>query len=531
MPRKKKPLYRPRNILIALALLFAFATAREVYLAMTAVPGASVDFHARVAALIESGQPADAPVDSPNAVDLLDKAIVLEAEVQADIRATAQMANGQYPIDYTLLRGPMSTKAYGKAVFNQIKTNSLKAIEDLKKTQFREVLDQVAAARRAVRPTPASGHLVGFLLPNLGRYRNLARLNGARMYLAHHEGDEAELVRTYEQTLALGRVAGHGTFLIEYLVGIAIDALAMNEIREGIIEKPLSERALLELLAAMDRQTLPPMKTVIEGEHLSTLDTIQWTHTDDGRGSGRLITSKVSQLTGMWGGSAGAGWMSQMGGWRLANLGGGVFPSKASNVRRADEFFGLISDAVDKPHYRRSDAAKRIDDLVEKLPARYIVLRMILPAWGKSLQSWDHHAAAWEGTRAMLAIEIYRHRRGRYPATIDEIVPNVLPSMPIDPFSGKPFGYRILEPGSDSRGRQYLLYSTGVDQKDNGGNMAKFNHQAFQPRAGIGFDFVINEPRTLPEPDEPEPAPAVETPVETSPAQPATTGATGSASP
>jgi hypothetical protein len=54
MRRKKKPFYRLRNIMIALALVFAFAVGREIYLAVTAVPGTSVNFGEKIAALIEA---------------------------------------------------------------------------------------------------------------------------------------------------------------------------------------------------------------------------------------------------------------------------------------------------------------------------------------------------------------------------------------------------------------------------------------------------------------------------------------------
>lgn len=506
MKRRRKPWYRLRNVVFVLATLVALAIGREVYTAVTATPGQRENYPQRIAELIERGQPKDVPADSLNAVDIVEKAIVLETAVQADYRAKVSLPGGQVPIDYSLLRGPMSTKPYGPVVFEQIKTNSKQAMQDLRATEFYALLEQAAATRRAVRPTAQSGPVVGFLLPSLGKYRNLARLNGSRMYLAHQAREDEELVKAYEQTLMLGRIAGHGSFLIEYLVAVAIDALAMSELREELVERVPSEPVLVKLLAAMDRQVLPPMTIAIEGERLSVMDTIQWTHTDDGNGSGRLILTKAAELGSMWGSTPQLGLMGE---WKILNMMGVAFPSKAANIRKVDEFFGIVKGAIESPFNQRSPAA--IDAMVDQLPERYTLLRMILPAWGKAVQTHDQWRATWDGTRVMLAIEIYRARHGNYPASLGDLAPAVLPMVPMDHYSGKPFGYRRLNPG-ESRG--YLLYTVGPDGMDNGGVQPKSRHDAFSAQRGRGFDYVLNEPRELPEPDKPEATDAPSAPPE-----------------
>lgn len=63
------------------------------------------------------------------------------------------------------------------------------------------------------------------------------------------------------------------------------------------------------------------------------------------------------------------------------------------------------------------------------------------------------------------ALERYRISRGAYPETLDLLVPDFVASIPHDPCDGKPLRYR-LEPNS------YLLYSVGIDRKDDGGNLS-----------------------------------------------------------
>lgn len=507
MPRrKKKPLYRPRNIFLTLVALAAIAIGRQVYLALTAKPGQAVNYAGLVAELIQKYQPASVTPDSPNGFELLNEAIAVESQVQTDIRARYPMQNGQYPIDYSTLLGPyVDGRSYNGAL-PEIQEHTREAIAALQTTEVFDLMDKVAASPRAIRPTP-QGHLIDMLLPNLGKYRNFARLNAARMYLAGVSGDDAERVRAFEQSLAIARVAAHGSFVIEQLVGIAIDALALGELTSEIVDRPPSEDTALALLAAIDRQPLPSMRLSMEGERLGVLDAIQWTHTDDGRGSGRLIPSTVSQFgAGMGSGSSSFDKLSQ---WRIFNLGGAAFPSKAANIRKAEELFKIIFDATDKPYFERKTGGIQMDQFVQTLPRRYVVLQNMLPALGKSLQSRDQVDTLIAGVRIMLALEVFKHRAGHYPASLEELSPGILSALPKDPFTGRNFGYRLLKPDEDPDHRRYTLYSFGADQVDNLGNSNPKNpYVALRLPNGRGYDLLINPARQKPDQPEPDPTPA-----------------------
>ncbi|MFC1760612.1 hypothetical protein ACFL6U_00855 [Planctomycetota bacterium] len=61
-----------------------------------------------------------------------------------------------------------------------------------------------------------------------------------------------------------------------------------------------------------------------------------------------------------------------------------------------------------------------------------------------------------------LAIERYRLAQQRLPEQLDQLVPDYLETGPIDPYDGQPLRYRLLDTG-------YVVYSIGVDGKDDGG--------------------------------------------------------------
>jgi hypothetical protein len=65
-------------------------------------------------------------------------------------------------------------------------------------------------------------------------------------------------------------------------------------------------------------------------------------------------------------------------------------------------------------------------------------------------------------TEVALALRLYRKENGRYPENLQQLVPKYLPSVPIDPYDGRPLRYRKLAKG-------FKVWSVGGNCKDDGG--------------------------------------------------------------
>lgn len=65
------------------------------------------------------------------------------------------------------------------------------------------------------------------------------------------------------------------------------------------------------------------------------------------------------------------------------------------------------------------------------------------------------------------ALERYKRARNKYPEQLEDLIPDFLQKLPHDPFDGKPYRYRRTEDG------YYLLYSIGMDSKDDGGVLSR----------------------------------------------------------
>jgi hypothetical protein len=74
--------------------------------------------------------------------------------------------------------------------------------------------------------------------------------------------------------------------------------------------------------------------------------------------------------------------------------------------------------------------------------------------------------AAKQMTMTIIALKRYQLKHGNYPANLNSLVPEFIPSIPRDPVDGQPLRYRR------NADETFLLYSVGENGKDDGGDPA-----------------------------------------------------------
>ena len=67
-------------------------------------------------------------------------------------------------------------------------------------------------------------------------------------------------------------------------------------------------------------------------------------------------------------------------------------------------------------------------------------------------------------TRTGLAAKLYQAQTKRFPESLEALVPGMFKEVPIDPFSGKPYVFKV-------QNGELLIYSLGSNLKDDGGRM------------------------------------------------------------
>jgi hypothetical protein len=74
--------------------------------------------------------------------------------------------------------------------------------------------------------------------------------------------------------------------------------------------------------------------------------------------------------------------------------------------------------------------------------------------------------AARQMTVTAIALKRYQLKHGNYPPNLDSLVPEFVPTVPLDPVDGKPLRYQPKADGT------FLLYSIGENGVDDGGDPA-----------------------------------------------------------
>ena len=100
---------------------------------------------------------------------------------------------------------------------------------------------------------------------------------------------------------------------------------------------------------------------------------------------------------------------------------------------------------------------------LESPPWYAVVSRTAVPLFPMMLGRSEEHVALLDQARLALALEVHVARHGGLPETLEDLDDDLIPSAPVDPFTGEPYVYeRVGETG-------FALRSVGPDGEDDRG--------------------------------------------------------------
>lgn len=345
-------------------------------------------------------------------------------------------------------------------------SRAIAALERLEAIEFFASLDDLGRTRNFEPPLEAGVH---WEFRRLGDMRHAARACAARMHLAAQRGDIQLAVQSFEHLLMLGRAGMTLPDTISHLVGIAIASLAEERARALLFERELEPRHVRAMLEAIERQSgFRPIEVIVAGE-------AQWFRNElpgffDADGQPDPDRTKL----GEWG-------LEVPRAQRLAD--------RDQTEAFVEARLGRVLEAAQRPIWEALPALEAIHQ--EAIPPE-LAIAGLMPRWSRTLQTKAVMQARRRGLRQMLALELYRAERSSYPKALTNLIPEYLPALPLDPFTGEHFVYRVQDAEEDLHGRGYLLYSVGPDRVDDGGQ----GHPAgvyTAGRARTGVDLIINE--------------------------------------
>jgi len=124
--------------------------------------------------------------------------------------------------------------------------------------------------------------------------------------------------------------------------------------------------------------------------------------------------------------------------------------------------YGEYIGAASAPYFESQPLFDRIDREIKKLSPRYKIIGMLFPNLNTVMFKKATLEAVLETARTGIACKIYKNANGSFPGSLDLLTPGILKEIRPDPFTGKPFIYRLQDAG-------LIVYSLGSNLKDDGG--------------------------------------------------------------
>lgn len=314
--------------------------------------------------------------------------------------------------------------------------------------------------------------LVNVALRVVSSHRELARLLKARAMLYLHEG---KIEKAWQDLMSCHRLARHvssASTLIEHLVGIAIESIALDGDLAVAASGKISKQQALKYRRQLEQ--LPPLPRIVEaidgGERFMFLDAVA--HLARGSssltemfGDGDGTTAKLAKLAS----ETLIDWNVPL---VMANqaydklVAAGRLPSYRQRMRAAVKVIEEIESELKKGQDAKAFAVKVLfsgapGKIVSKHLGR-VLLGLLFPALGQAGNAEARADMRAELTQVALALAAYKSEHGSYPKSLEKLAPAYIQKLPADFYVEKPLTYNPSKNG-------YKLYAVGPNTKDDDG--------------------------------------------------------------
>jgi hypothetical protein len=302
------------------------------------------------------------------------------------------------------------------------------------------------------------------MFPHLAGLKGCAQVLQLRSLAELQNGQSDQALADVKLMLRLVDSIRNEPILISHLVRLAMVNIALQPVWEGLAEHKWSDAQLAQLGQELTKlDLLSDYKLAMRGEmvlcqvgffdylrhHPGQLQNLY----SEGAPSSPASVFSLSRLIPS--------------GWFYQNQLHCTRPMVEFYLPAADVNQGIISPAVT----RRADAAVVAD--TQHVTPFNMIERLLLPALGSATRKFAFGQAAVDLAQVAVALERYRLAHGEYPELLDVLVPQFIAKLPHDVINGQPLHYRRdpPSPGSGAASGQFVLYSVGWNETDDGGEV------------------------------------------------------------
>ncbi len=320
------------------------------------------------------------------------------------------------------------------------------------------------------------------LVPWLDETRLVAKMLRYRARLQAQDGDLDGALRSARAILGTERSLCDDPLVVDMLVRMALQALAIGSMERTLAQGVPSPEALKATQLMLEDEAAEPMlQRAMRGERASNAGVCEWL---------------------LYGGGsiADLGEPRRSSGGTLESL--RTFGQKRMAKRAYPVFLRTMNECLELtrlPIEQQVPAFAQMEQKMDGLHGQNKLLDLLLPALVKAVQLNQRNQARLRTAITALAAERFRQEHKRWPRSLEDLTDGkYLSSVPSDPYDGH--ALRIKEVPD-----WWIVYSLGPDETDNGGFLNRINPVA--NGSDLGFQLWNPERRRQP-PAELLPAPA-----------------------
>jgi hypothetical protein len=293
--------------------------------------------------------------------------------------------------------------------------------------------------------------LVGAWLPCLASEKRWAQFLQLRVLADLQAGQSQAALEDAKLFLRVIDSLRDQPYLISHLVRIAMMAIALQPVYEGLAQHRWDDAQLSELEAALAKEDfLADYKTAMRGERMCGIDALERMRltreekSSEPEDHGRIVTNSLRLMPSAF-----------------------FYQNELACARGMERWILPLADETNRivfPAAVQRTSVAIANELKHYSPYKVLSV-MSLPAVSRSVMKFAWDQGGCDLARVACALERFRLAHGNYPETLDALPPQFIEKLPHDIINGQPLHYRRTEDG------KFVLYSVGWDEKDDGGKI------------------------------------------------------------
>jgi hypothetical protein len=304
------------------------------------------------------------------------------------------------------------------------------------------------------------------MLPGVQNLRGTARALCIRAMWYAAQAQRAEAWQDLQTTFELATHCGKGMTLVEHLVAIVIDNMALSRTVTLLQLDASDAKFAREVLDYLQKRKIPSdvVRSFDQGERVFFADMVVMLQRDFStlENAGTDVTTPVLLFFS----KSIVNWNHVL---RAANriydqlVAAASILVRTERVRATSQLDEQIMQLAQSAGEPTRIAASFLNAEVRSALVADTMISLMLPALNASMKAQDRAIVLLDLTRVAAALAVYRAEQGEYPEKLTQLVPSVLDKVPHDLYSDQPFIYERKSDGG------YLLYSVFENGKDDGG--------------------------------------------------------------